>query len=421
MENLSKPSSEEKTALKWFNTHFLEKHLQNYFNDKQLSVASFDINSGSGKRDNFASALFRLNVVISNDSNCSSTKILKLIVKTNLEASGCLSQAISDFDIYGKEIEFYRDIAPQIQNSLKKLNENFPLTAIAYGVDTAETVMLLEDLVESGYRLTSVHEGFDVDGAKLVLKRIATFHAITAILQQENPNIFNNFKYGMVTRHTDSYNTFYTTGLEIIIEITSNWPEFTVYTEKLKKLRETLIEKARCTFDIKPQHFNTLIHGDIWINNLMLKFKKKPTELEIEDVILIDFQYTCWNSPANDLQFFFNSSLKESLRPNCFDELIEYYHQQLVTFLKRLTYKKSIPTLEEFKAQFYERSFYGFIASCFEQPAMTSEETEEADMRSLLGVDEKSMNYKRSIYRSPKVQDKLRKLIPIYDRMGLFN
>lgn len=91
----------------------------------------------------------------------------------------------------------------------------------------------------------------------------------------------------------------------------------------------------------------------------MVKFKEKPNETEIEDVIFIDFQYTCWNSPANDLQFFLNTSLKESLRPSGFDELIEFYHQHLVTFLKRLAYKKHIPTLDEFRAQFFERNFYG--------------------------------------------------------------
>lgn len=122
--------------------------------------------------------------------------MLNLIVKTAIDATGSLSQAISDFDIYGKEIEFYRDIAPQLQNSLKHLNEISRLTAVGYGVDKEESVMLLEDLVASGYRMISVQDGLDMNGAKLVLKKIAAFHAISAILQQDNPNIFKNFKYG---------------------------------------------------------------------------------------------------------------------------------------------------------------------------------------------------------------------------------
>lgn len=70
----------------------------------------------------------------------------------------------------------------------------------------------------------------------------------------------------MVTRHTDSYNTFYTTGLEVVIEVVSKWADFTVYTEKLKNLRESLVEKARLTFDINADHFNTLIQGDMFVH-----------------------------------------------------------------------------------------------------------------------------------------------------------
>lgn len=72
MENVAESNSPKP---KWFSKSYLEDHLQKYFNNKQLSVISFDINSGSGKRDNFASSLFRLNVVISDDPNSPSTNV----------------------------------------------------------------------------------------------------------------------------------------------------------------------------------------------------------------------------------------------------------------------------------------------------------------------------------------------------------
>lgn len=98
----------------------------------------------------------------------------------------------------------------------------------------------------------------------------------------------------------------------------------------------------------------------------MLKFVDKlqpndEVENSIENVIFIDFQISCWTSPTIDLHYFFNNSLHESLRPNQFDDLIEFYHENLAKYLVRLEYKKQIPTLGEFKQQYKEKAFYGNI------------------------------------------------------------
>lgn len=87
------------------------------------------------------------------------------------------------------------------------------------------------------------------------------------------------------------------------------------------------------------------------------------SEPKIENMMFIDFQYSCFTSPAIDLHYFFNTSLQESLRPNRFDELIAFYHEHLVTYLKRLDYKKPIPNLDQFKQQYLDKSFYGKMFS----------------------------------------------------------
>lgn len=79
----------------------------------------------------------------------------------------------------------------------------------------------------------------------------------------------------------------------------------------------------------------------------------------IENMVFLDFQYSCFTSPAIDLHYFFNMSLEESLRPNRFDELIEVYHTHLETYLKRFEYKRPIPTLDQFKQQYLDRMFFG--------------------------------------------------------------
>lgn len=63
----------------------------------------------------------------------------------------------------------------------------------------------------------------------------------------------------------------------------------------------------------------------------------------------------------------------------------------------------------------------GFFITCLEQPLIINQLTETADIDAMLGEDEQSQSYKRLVYQSPNVQANLRKMIPIYDRMGIFD
>lgn len=149
--------------------------------------------------------------------------------------------------------------------------------------------------------------------------------------------------------------------LDTLIEVVSGWSDFEKYTEKLRKLRPKLMQK--CIEGIKPvpHHFNTLIHGDFWTNNIMLSYNERSNKLQ--NVALIDFQYSCWGSTTLDLHYFFNTSLEEDLRLNHQEELVQFYHERLLAALQVLGYKKHIPGLHEFQVEFLEKAFYGKIGS----------------------------------------------------------
>lgn len=164
-----------------------------------------------------------------------------------------------------------------------------------------------------------------------------------------------------MNRTTDKLNTFYLTQLDTIIEVLLSWPMYVQYAEKLKKLRSSLIEKGRSAYVADPNHFNSFTHGDLWTNNFLMKSRNGTSQ--IENMVFIDFQYSCWTSPAIDLHYFLNTSLKESLRPEKFGELIEHYHQHLTDSLEKLNYEKRIPTLQEFQKQFDEKVFYGKLCA----------------------------------------------------------
>lgn len=92
-------------------------------------------------------------------------------------------------------MEFYGKIVPKFNQKLKILGE-LDLVAEPFGIWKKENILILEDLSAKGYQAQSPAQGFDVHETRAVLKRAATFHAICAVLQEEQSDIFGNFKAG---------------------------------------------------------------------------------------------------------------------------------------------------------------------------------------------------------------------------------
>lgn len=90
--------------------------------------------------------------------------------------------------------------------------------------------------------------------------------------------------------------------------------------------------------------FHVMNHGDIWINNMMFKTDHDNNLL---DVSMIDYQAPFWASPTNDLMYFLLSSVADDIKVEHFDDLIDFYHQQLTLALKAVKYDQHIPTLAE--------------------------------------------------------------------------
>lgn len=75
-----------------------------------------------------------------------------------------------------------------------------------------------------------------------------------------------------MSRHTNVYDTFYLTQFDAMTEAISTWPDASLYVPKLRRLRNSLLEKGLNTFDPNPKHFNTLIHGDLFVNVFHVHF-----------------------------------------------------------------------------------------------------------------------------------------------------
>lgn len=199
----------------WLNNQFLEKHLQKYFQDKNLKVNDFRSRPAIAKGENFASTLHRLSVTLnkapenhvsfkirSNESNSEElfshtqqTTELSIVAKETL-CDEYAFDTLSGLNALDKEIDFYNQIAPKINELLRNLNETDSMLPKIYGICKAQNIILFEDLLTTNYSTLPVRKGYDMNSTKVIFKKAAAFHAINAVLQQNEPNIFENYRDG---------------------------------------------------------------------------------------------------------------------------------------------------------------------------------------------------------------------------------
>lgn len=127
--------------------------------------------------------------------------------------------------------------------------------------------------------------------------------------------------------------------------------------ECLYKLAETIIEDCeKNCFTYDQNNFNVLTHNDLWVNNLM--FKRKSND-QIEDIVLVDFQFVYWGSPAIDLNYFLHCSVQLNVIENNFDSLVKHYHDEFCSTLKSFCYKKPIISLTQLQLELLRTATIG--------------------------------------------------------------
>lgn len=77
------------------------------------------------------------------------------------------------------------------------------------------------------------------------------------------------------------------------------------------------------------------------------------------DAMFIDYQMSFWASPSSDFLYFLVTSVNDDLKTKHFDEFLQFYYDELVTSLKKLSHDLLIPTSDEFYDDMLEKAPFG--------------------------------------------------------------
>uniref|UniRef100_A0A1A9WJG9 CHK domain-containing protein n=1 Tax=Glossina brevipalpis TaxID=37001 RepID=A0A1A9WJG9_9MUSC len=320
--------------LSWLNQQYMEQCLRSYYEDNKLKILKFQTMPCLGKGENYLGVLTRVKVEFSLSSK-NGIKKRSYVVESMLQDN--IFQEVYGSDIFLCEMNVYEQVIAKLKALLSGINEKEEIFVKTIAMDRQRSWLIFDDLNARNYVMVDRLKGLNREIAELILKKLAKMHAASV----------------------------------------AQWPEFEDISHKLEKLKKNYLELWLRVFDPIANHLNVLNHGDLWSPDIMVKCD--PVSRKPLNVIIIDFQFAVWGSPAIDLWYNFNTSLEKDLHLNKQDELIQSYYYTLSDTLKKL-------------------SFQGFHCTCFIQPAQRCINTDNADFSTLIQNNERGMRFKESCY-----------------------
>nr|XP_023013093.1 uncharacterized protein LOC111503102 [Leptinotarsa decemlineata] len=298
--------------------------------------------------ENFGSVMLKLDITVLNTEN-GTKEILHAVGKTLPETE--LFREIFNVQMtYRYEMAFYEIIVPAVQDFQRRLGITQVFDTVCKCIATRknldgsdkiddDAVIVLENLMELGYKNIERIEGFDFETTKLIIRDLALFHGVFIAMKNKEPEIFagkikpycHDFK--VVQQENDKF--------QEVVNILLNENEDTGRCVSKIKTWGTIPRSAA------REPFATVIHCDLWINNIMQKFENGKAVANK----IVDFQCFNYGSPAADLFFFLWTSVSQALLESHLDYFIKYYYENLLEVLVQHECDTGRFTFEQFQKE----------------------------------------------------------------------
>ncbi|TDG43443.1 hypothetical protein AWZ03_010145 [Drosophila navojoa] len=416
VENISVPE--------YLNEGFFVDALEDGLRESAIKLHEISFEWGSNPGDNYCSAIYRVLLKFARSLNATESEEseqLSLIVKTIPITEE--TKFLEDVKVFIKEKQTYTDILPRLE--VLTNGDRFG-AKYYYSVKTPMQTIVFNDLKVDGFKLAACGTSLDWDHASLILQQLGKLHATSMVLAKKDPEIVKQYHGGMLSEATlmqsEIFENMFGGFLKGLIKVASTWPGYEKISEHLQRFSDNF--KAVCVAAAKPKpgdRYVVLNHGDLWTNNFMYAYDDETQPERPTRVIFVDFQLSFYGSPACDLNFFLNSSVKLELLQQRRDDLIKVYYQSFRDALEYARYDE-IPSYEDLLWELRSRETYGIFALFGFLPIITMPKDLSKD-NSIENMQDESFKQKQleTIFSQKFLNDHHKWSLKRAEELGVFN
>lgn len=414
-DSSNKTNNQQAELPKWIEPKLFEGVLtETEANFKE--IYNFNVDHALAPGENFLTIMLKVEIVMKLKDD--SLKPITFMLKVGHD-NDVSRDLMKKHDIFDVESGMYRDIVPEFEQMYADVGVKVKFGAKSYQLPTDHPYILLENLKVQGFKNVNRIEGFDMEHTKSVLKKIAQWHAASAVRvaskgmypQEYSTAFFKPESYELMKSIFDS-NT------QTILDCFKDYDNAEDYYDKVARLQPRMTDEIFKILPVDPNEFNVLNHGDCWSNNIMFKYDDNG---KLEETYLVDFQLPRYTTPAQDLLYFIISSTKLDIKLKEFDYFIKYYHENLTESLELLKYGKSIPSLKEIHTILFKYGIFAYMTSTNIMAAALCDPNDNASLDNFTNDSEEGMQFKKLLYSNARYRKHMEAILPWFLYRGILD
>ncbi|XP_051164384.1 uncharacterized protein LOC127283494 isoform X2 [Leptopilina boulardi] len=379
---------------------FFEKILQTHEKNNKIKVLEVSQNLATAKGDNYLSNIYRVIVKYNKDNGkFKANEEISLIVKSKTDKF--VFGEISTSHFFKNEIYVFEKLLPKIEKYI-----GCSIAPFHYLSNENEQYIIMEDLGREGYAMGNKLKGVSYEHCLKIIEKVAKFHAGSVALYEKEPNLLENFD--SISNHQQLADDYFNFVKNSLINLSDNiekmWKdkEYQIIASKLRNLIDQIKDKLIAAFKHDADEFCVLNHGDLWVNNVMLKNNKdgKPSD--------VDYQIVSYTSPAIDVQHFLAMCPEFELKGVKDEEFLEIYLTILTKTMKKIGCKTNAPTMEQLKSSIYKRRIYSILTGLIYTPGILTNK-----------IDETTLDL--NVFDVPAAVETVEKMSKLYLHKGYFD
>lgn len=259
-------------------TDYMEACLDKVAHAEGFKNFVIKVNHGSAIGDGFVGLIFKVSI-----TEVDSEKVLNVVLKTPPESEVRRTQ-FNAMGLFRREVKMYNEVLPEFVKLQRerKVPESagffdFPKVYFAeFDEEKNDSLIIMEDLRESGFKLYNKYKTTDYEHAKLIMIALGRFHAISFAMKILKPDVYEEFK-----KLTDFFAEQFTNEMMIPMIHGSIDQACDVLDENDTKSRNSVLKLKENTVELlqsltspkNAEPFAVVGHGDCWSNNFMYKYQ----------------------------------------------------------------------------------------------------------------------------------------------------